>query len=147
MVPAPLATMRPTRDCNPDSRMVRPLSLEHNPCRGVIARTGLAADGFIDAGRHEPFGELRTEQKMIEPKARISLETMPHVMPESVDAFFGVLLAQRVGPALLDQSRISGPAFRLDQCVIVPGFCRVDIDFGRRDIVIARQHDWRTGLQ
>ena len=55
--------------------------------------------------------------------------------------------ADRVGPALVHQGLERGAALRLDQRVLVPGFGRININPGRRNVVVARQHHGDILLQ
>ena len=55
--------------------------------------------------------------------------------------------SDRVRPALRHQRLEGGAALRLDQRVLVPGFCRIDIELGRRDVVVAGQHHGDVLLQ
>ena len=78
---------------------------------------------------------------MIDAQAGIALPAVAQVVPERIDARVGMQFAQRVGPALLDEARVRGPALRLNERVVVPGCRRVDVDVGRGDVVVAGQHD------
>ena len=68
------------------------------------------------------------------------------VVPECVDALAGILCAQRVGPASADEALEGGAAFRLHQRVVGVGFRRIDVELGRRDIVVTDEHDRRACL-
>ena len=50
-------------------------------------------------------------------------------------------------PALRDQRPEGGAAFRLDQRILVPRLRGIDIDLGRRDVVVAGQHHGDILLQ
>ncbi len=116
-----------------------------HPNRRMIACARLAANLAINPGPLEPVREQRTEQQMIKAQSGITLPAMPHVMPEGVDALARIDNAQAIGPSLFHQLRIGRAAFRLYKGIVVPGFRRIDVDFGRRHVVIARQHDRNVG--
>src|SRR4051794_29352091 len=84
---------------------------------------------------------------MVQTQPGVALKAMADVVPEGVDARLAGLLTQRVSPALLDKAGVGGAALRLDQRIVVPGFRRVNVDLGRRDIEVAGEDHRRAGLQ
>jgi hypothetical protein len=83
---------------------------------------------------------------MVEPQARVARPAHTFVVPERVDPLVRIFLAQRVGPALAQKFFERRAAFGLDQRVVVVGFRRIDVELGRRDVVVAGKHDRRAGL-
>jgi len=80
---------------------------------------------------------------VIETQAAIVFPALPHVVPKRVHWFFGMERANGVGPALREKSPIGCAALGLQQGVAIPGLRRVDVEIGRHDVVISRQHDGR----
>ena len=78
---------------------------------------------------------------MIEPQACIARPPVSLVIPESKHRFGRMKGAQRVTPALRDQRFERGAGFRLYQGVLVPRSRRVNVQFGRRNVEIARQQN------
>ncbi len=58
-----------------------------------------------------------------------------------------VHLAQRVGPALLEQPLERGAAFRLHQRVVVVGARGVDVARLGHDVVVAGEHHRQAGVE
>src|ERR1700722_20449988 len=78
---------------------------------------------------------------MIEPQAGITRPAVSLVVPEREHRFCGMPVADRVKPALRYKRFERDAALGLDQRIAVPGFCRVNVLFGRRDVVVAGEHD------
>ena len=120
--------------------------LQGDPDRSVIARTVSSADVTVDARVDKPVSEVAAQKQMIEPEAGIAWPAHALVVPEGVDALLWMPVTQRVGPAAADELSVGCTAVRVDECVIVPGRGRVDVEVGRRDIVVSGKHDRRAGL-
>src|SRR5213593_1638754 len=114
-------------------------SFEAGPGRRVIAGLRPAADMAVDAGIDQPCGEGWAEQEMVDAKAGIARPAVSHVVPERIDRIVWMQMADRVGPALLQQSPEGRAAFGLEQRVVVPGLGRIDVAIGRHDIEITGQ--------
>lgn len=81
---------------------------------------------------------------MVEPQPGIAAISVPEVVPEGVDTLAGMEAANGVGPAMFDQGPEGVPHFRPEQRVTLPALRLIDVEFGRRDIVIAGEHDRRV---
>ena len=86
----------------------------------MVARVRKAADLAVDASGSDPVAQIGAEQQVVETQAGVALPTLSRIVPEGVDAFTGVRLAQRVGPTAADKPAKCGPALRLDQGVVIP---------------------------
>lgn len=78
---------------------------------------------------------------MVDPQARVSLKSLPSIVPESVYSFFGIPVPQAVPPGPPDDSLKYFPGPWIDQCVLIPGPRWIDIDIARRDVEITGQND------
>ena len=67
----------------------------------MVACTRFAADLPIDAGILKTLCQNLAHEKMIKPQTRIPIPSTPHVVPECIDAFTRMKLAQTIGPTLL----------------------------------------------
>src|SRR6516164_6766995 len=94
--------------------------LKPDPGRRMVAGAFFAADRAVDARTVQACRQLWAEQQMVEAKPGVTFEAVTHIVPEGVDALVRVPLAQRIGPALLDETGIGGAAGRLNQRVVVP---------------------------
>ena len=129
-------TKRDIRQHGSESR-----SVEDDPYGRVIARARPAAHIAIDAGILADAGQSRAEQQMVEAKTRRcaasdcagSARRCRCARPDAVPRW------HRSSPGQPAARRRRGS--RLDQGVIIPGGRRIDVDLGRRDIVVAGQHD------
>src|SRR6185437_4506802 len=84
---------------------------------------------------------------MVEPEARIARPAVALVIPEGEHWLRGMQSADRVRPALRNEGGKRRAALRLDQRVLVPRFGRIDVEWRRRDVVIAGEHDRQILLQ
>jgi hypothetical protein len=50
-------------------------------------------------------------------------------------------LAQRVGPSHCDKLRERAPYLRQKECILNPVFRLIDVNFGRDNIIVAREND------
>ena len=104
----------------------------------MIAGSFLAAHPFVDAGINQ--AHLRSQQQMVDAQPRIGLPMLAKIIPERVDALVRIARAQRVGPALRQQTPITFAAFGLQQRILEPRSRVVDVVVGRHHIEIARDH-------
>jgi len=116
---------------------------KHDPCGGVIARILCAAYPAIDASLDEALRCFRVKKQMIEAKSGVALPPVSHVIPKCVHRYIGMQRADRVYPTPIEKPPKEGARLRLHERVVLIGFARVDIRFGRHDVVVARQHDGR----
>ena len=63
----------------------------------------------VDLGIEQPVGKRGAEQQMIDAQAGIAAIGVPEIVPEGVDDLARVQRAQRVGPALIQQTEIGRP--------------------------------------
>lgn len=78
---------------------------------------------------------------MVDPQARVSLKSLPSIVPESVYSLLGIPKSQAVPPGASDESLQYFPGLWIDQCVLIPGPRWIDIDIAGRDIEITGQND------
>lgn len=86
----------------------------------MIACSVATAHFLIHAGIDQPVTKVRAQQQVIETKPRVTLPSVPHVVPESVDALARMQMPDSIGPTPAEEPSERGPAFRLDQCIILP---------------------------
>ena len=86
----------------------------------MIARPLAAAHIPVDASLPKARRRRRTEQKVIDPEARIAAPGIPEIIPEGVDRLVGVEVADGIGPALGKQAAIRLAALRLEEGVLQP---------------------------
>src|SRR5262245_26035155 len=68
------------------------------------------------------------------------------VIPERIHPLVRKARPQRVGPTLSQQPTVTLPGLGLQQRVFKPRARIVDIEIGRYDVVISRQHDGFSAL-
>src|SRR5206468_10229632 len=81
-----------------------PDSAQLDPARRVVARAFLAAHPAVDPGFDELARERLVQQQVVDAQPRVALPVVAEVVPEGVDGFVGMELADRVGPALLQEA-------------------------------------------
>ncbi len=86
----------------------------------MVARLLQAPHPRIDARVYEARRERAVDQQMIDAQAGVALPVVAEVIPESVDALFGMARAQRVDPALREKPLVQRAALRLQQRVLAP---------------------------
>jgi hypothetical protein len=86
----------------------------------MIACSFATAHISIHAGIGQPVTKARAHQQVIETKPCIALPSGAHVMPERVNALAGMQMADCVSPTPADKPSERGPAFRLDQRIVLP---------------------------
>src|SRR5262249_40141093 len=64
----------------------RKKSLQLDPHRRVVAGIWLATHRALDLRALQSLRKLRAQQNMVEPQAGIARKSVPHVVPERVDA-------------------------------------------------------------
>ena len=74
----------------PRLRCVSLLRVETDPGGSVIARAVLGSDRTIHAGIPQSRSDRGAKQEMIEAKAGVALPAMAQIVPEGVDALFGM---------------------------------------------------------
>src|SRR5882672_1034044 len=119
--------------------------LDFNPHRSVVARALLSAYPLVDARGAQERAELAIEQQMVDPQARITRPVVTEEIPKAVDALLRMQRADRVRPALREQSLVGGAAGRLQQCVLLERAGVVDVEVGRQHIVVAGEHHGLVG--
>ena len=73
------------------------------------------------------FSQPAVEQQMVDPDARVAREGVAPIIPEGEDRLVRMEVAERVGPALLQQPRILGAGLGLEQGVVEPALGLVDV--------------------
>jgi hypothetical protein len=91
-------------------------SVDDDPSGRVIARAFPATYASVDPGVFNRGVRNRAEQEMIETQPGLARVSISHIVP----ALVVILFPDSVRPSLFDQSRISGAARWLNQCVIIP---------------------------
>ena len=81
-----------------------------DPGGGMIAGVFAAPHLTVDPGRHQPIGNKRTEQQMIDAKPGIAGKCVSEVFPERVDPLMRMQRPQRGGPPLVQQADDRLPA-------------------------------------
>ena len=76
----------------------------------MIAGVFAAPHLTVDPGRHQPIGNKRTEQQMIDAKPGIAGKCVSEVFPERVDPLMRMQRPQRGGPPLAQQADDRLPA-------------------------------------
>lgn len=78
---------------------------------------------------------------MVDAQPGIASIGIPKELPEGVDAFAGVKRAQGVDSTLCGKLTEGVAHLRPEQRIIDPSLRRIDIEPGRHDVVVAREHD------
>jgi hypothetical protein len=107
----------------------------------MVAGVRLASDSAVHAGSLKTVGGRWALQKMVDPQTRVSLPSIPQVMPEGVHRRGWLKSADCVHPSLFRQLGKGSPTCRLNQRVFVPRLGGVDVLVCRNDIVVACEHD------
>src|SRR5688572_30720801 len=107
----------------------------------MVARLLQPADPSIDTGIRKTRRELRIQQYVIDAQSRVALPVFAEVVPEGIDALFGIFRADGVDPSLLDKAAIAGPALRLQQRIFQPGARVVDVEIGGHDVEVADERN------
>src|SRR5688572_1365568 len=110
----------PTGSPSSAGALFLPGVLERHPDRRMIARLLKAAHPSIDARVDEARRERAIEQHVIDAQAGITLPVVAEVIPEGVDALFGMARAQRVDPALREKALVQRAALRLQEGIPAP---------------------------
>ena len=116
-----------------------------HPYRRMVACALHSTRLAVDASILQTLRQSGTQQNVVETQAAIAFPTLPHVVPKRIHRFFGMERANGVGPTLRKKALIRGAALGLQQGVAIPGLRRVDVEVCGHDVVISRQHDWRSG--
>src|SRR5688572_8101656 len=145
---APLVSMVPTRTTlamgilpcrsSATARWRRSI-LEGRPDRGVVGGVLLPTHLAVDVSIDQPPRHFLRKQDVIEPQAAVPLPALAHVVPEGEDLLLGMLLAERIHPALIEEPRILLARRRLHQRVVVVRARLVDVEGRGDDVVVARQ--------
>src|SRR5580693_1989783 len=93
----------------------------------------------IDAACDEARREIWAQEKMIDAQSGIAGEGVPEILPECVDALFGMELPDRICPTLFHEIGIGFAHLRAEQGIVAPAFRRIHVNVGRHDIIIARE--------
>lgn len=93
---------------------------EFDPGRRVIAGLFPTAHLPVDTRRDETLRYGWAEDQMIDAKARVPDPRIPEIIPEGVDPFTRMKRAQRIGPALREQTVKGFPHLGTEQRVVDP---------------------------
>jgi hypothetical protein len=110
----------------------------------VVAGVVPAAHLAIDARGGQAIGERRADEQMIEAQPGVAAPGEAEIVPEGVDRLARVQVADRVGPALLEQAGVERADLRREQGIVLPPLGPVDVEVGGHDVVVARQHHGRA---
>jgi hypothetical protein len=113
----------------------------------MVAGAGLTTDGAIHAGGLKTISSSWAQKQVIDPQARVSLPSVPQVMPERVHRLCGMKGPHRVHPSLVRQRSKGGSALRLNQCVLVPGFGGIDVVVSGNDVIVSREYDGHSAAK
>ena len=86
----------------------------------MVAGIRLASDSAVHPGSLKAVGGRWAQQQMVDPQTRVSLPSIPQVMPEGVHRLGRMKSPDCVHPSLVCQFSKGGPARRLNQRVLVP---------------------------
>jgi hypothetical protein len=86
----------------------------------MIAGVRLTSDGAVHTGGLKAVGGRWAQQDVVYPQTRISLPSVPQVMPEGVHGLARVKGADSVHPSLFRQFSKGSPARRMNQRVFIP---------------------------
>src|SRR5689334_9228179 len=114
---------------------------ERDPRRRVIARAGEPAYPLVDTRREQPRPQLGVEQQVVDAQPRVAFPMLAEVVPEGEYLLAGIELADRVRPALGEEPPVALAALRLQQRVLLPRACVVDVEVGRHDVEVADERD------
>ena len=106
-----------------------------------------SADIAIDAGGFETFRERGTQEEVIDAEARVAREGIAEIFPERVDTLAGVRLAERIGPALRDETAVGLAHLRPEEGVIDPPLRRIHVEIGRHDVVVPDERNRHAGSE
>src|SRR5439155_10641796 len=109
---------------------------ELDPGRCMIARLLPTAHLPVHVRRDQTVSNRRAEQQMIDPKARVPGPRVSVVVPEGIDALTRMKRAQRVGPALREQTMERLPNLGPEQRVIDPALGLINVEFGGHHVEI-----------
>ena len=84
---------------------------------------------------------------MVDADARVALERAAPIIPEAVNSFIGMEMADRVGPALIQNAPEGGPGVGRKQRVVLPILGLVDVEVGRDDILVAARDHRRLQVE
>ena len=118
---------------------------QHRPGGCMVACAFLATDLAIHPGADKTLGAFRAQKQMIDAQPGIARPAISHVVPERVHGRIGMQGADGVGPSLVENTPERSTTFRLNQRIPRIRFGRIDVAVGRNDVVIAGQHDRRSG--
>src|ERR1700736_2905137 len=111
----------------------QPISMrcaQGHPYWRVVASALLATREPIDAGIDQAIRGRRVQQKEVDAQPGITAPTISLVVPKCVHRLVGVTGPSGVDPPLIEQAPKARAAFRLEQCVLRPGFGWVDVPIG-----------------
>src|SRR3954465_289049 len=104
----------------------------------MVAGLLLASRPAIDASALKPVRRLGRAEQMVEPEAEIALPAARGIVPEGVELLLVRMYgAERVGPALMENSAPRGPRLRLHHRVPLRRPCRKDVAILRNDVPVA----------
>src|SRR5208282_1661313 len=98
----------------------------------------------VDMRRDETLRCGRAKEQMIDSKARVPGPRIPEIIPEGVDPFTRMKRAQRVSPALREQTLKGFPHLGTKQRVRDPPFRLVHVEVSWHHVEVAREHDWHA---
>jgi len=107
----------------------------------MVARLVERPRAGVDAGCLEPLRRGLVQQQMVDADAGIAFERAPPIGPEAVDALIGMQVADRIGPALVEDAAIGGFGFGREERVLLPVLGFVHIEVGGNDVEVAANDD------
>src|SRR6516165_419216 len=114
---------------------------EFDPSWGVIAGLFPTAHLPVDIRRDETLRYGWAVEQMIDAKARVPNPRVPEIIPEGVDPLDRMKRAQRIGPALREQTVEGFPHFGTEERIVDPAFRLVHVEIGWHHLEVAREHD------
>ena len=86
----------------------------------MIARIIQIMNITFNARIDEPLCQIRCQQQMVQPQTCIARPSIAPIAPERIGASGGILIPERIGPALIQNGLERRPAYRMDQRVSIP---------------------------
>ena len=114
---------------------------EFDPGRRVITGPFPTAHLPVDIRQDKTLRYGWAEEQMIDAKAHVPGPRIPEIIPERVDPFTRMKRAQRIGPALREQTMKGFPHLGTEQRVVDPAFRLVHVKVSWHHVEVAREHD------
>lgn len=77
---------------------------------------------------------------MVEAHTGVSSPSIPLVVPEGVHRFVWVGFADGVDTTAFEETAKGSASFRMEERIIAPRLCRIDIELGWHDVVVASEN-------